>query len=314
MTSAETPRPVDSVGPDPRGQHSTKEERAPLSVPVGRSQPLWRRLWRNKSAVVALAALLVIIGLAITAPWLPIAPPDEINPPDKLAYPGEKGYVLGSDKLGRDNLSRLIWGGRVSLTAGIVASTIALILGVTVGLFAGFYGDHVDSVLMRITDVVLAFPVFLLAIGIIAALGPGLFNAMVAAAIAGFPLYARVVRGSVLTARETDYVLAARSIGVGNRRIMQRHLLPNIFAPILVTYTLDIGAMIILTSSLSFLGLGTQPPTADWGNMIASGRSLIRTHPHMIILPGLAIFIVVLALNVFGDGLRDALDPRLRHR
>lgn len=314
MISVETPRPADSVGPGAGDQHSTTEETTSLPVAVGRSQPLWRRIWRNKSAVVALAVLLVVIGLAVTAPLLPIAPPNEIHPRDKLAFPGEKGYVLGSDQLGRDNLSRLIWGGRVSLTAGIVASSIALVIGVTIGLFAGFYGDHVDTVLMRITDVVLAFPVFLLAIGIIAALGPGLFNAMLAAAIAGFPLYARVVRGSVLSAREMDYVLAARMIGVGNRRIMQRHLLPNVFAPILVTYTLDIGAMIILTSSLSFLGLGTQPPASDWGNMIASGRSLIRTHPHLIILPGLAIFVVVLSLNVLGDGLRDALDPRLRHR
>ncbi len=314
MISVETPRPADSVEPGAGDQHSTPEETTSLPVAVGRSQPLWRRIWRNKSAVVALAVLLVVIGLAVTAPLLPIAPPNEIHPRDKLAFPGEKGYVLGSDQLGRDNLSRLIWGGRVSLTAGIVASSIALVIGVTIGLFAGFYGDHVDTVLMRITDVVLAFPVFLLAIGIIAALGPGLFNAMLAAAIAGFPLYARVVRGSVLSAREMDYVLAARMIGVGNRRIMQRHLLPNVFAPILVTYTLDIGAMIILTSSLSFLGLGTQPPASDWGNMIASGRSLIRTHPHLIILPGLAIFVVVLSLNVLGDGLRDALDPRLRHR
>ncbi len=313
MIPAHTPRAVDSVRPDADTQHTT-EKAAPLPASAGRSRSLGQRIWRNKSAVVALAVLLAIIGLAATAPWLPITPPNEINPPDKLSLPGENGYILGSDQLGRDNLSRLIWGGRVSLTAGFVASSLALLIGVTIGLFAGFYGGHTDNVLMRITDVVLAFPVFLLAIGIIAALGPGLFNAMLAAAIAGFPLYARVVRGSVLSARETDYVMAARMIGIGNRRIMQRHLLPNVFAPILVTYTLDIGAMIILTSSLSFLGLGTQPPTADWGNMIASGRSLIRTHPHLIILPGLAIFVVVLALNVLGDGLRDALDPRLRHR
>ncbi len=313
MIPAETPRPIESTRSSLRSQPTT-DETAPLSVPVGRPQSLWQRLWRNKTAVVALAALLAIIGLAVGSPLLPIAPPNEIHPSDKLAFPGEKGYLLGSDRLGRDMFSRLIWGGRVSLTAGLVASSLALFIGVTIGLLAGFYGDKVDDVLMRITDVVLAFPTMLLAIGIIAALGPGLFNAMLAVAIAGFPLYARVVRGSVLSAREMDYVLAARMIGVGNGRIMLRHLLPNIFAPILVTYTLDIGQMIILTSSLSFLGLGTQPPTADWGNMIASGRSLIRTHPHLIILPGVAIFIVVLALNVFGDGLRDALDPRLRHR
>lgn len=285
-----------------------------FSAPFRQSEPLWRRLWNNKPAVLSLAVLLVIILLSVAAPLLPLAPPDEIHSIDRLALPGEKGYLLGSDSLGRDILSRLIWGGRVSLTAGLVSSSLALLVGTGLGIVAGFYGGKVDDVLMRVTDVVLAFPVILLAIGIIAALGPSLFNAMLAAAVAGFPLYARVTRGSVLSAREMDYVLAARMLGVRNRRIMLRHLLPNVFAPLLVTYTLDIGSKIILTSSLSFLGLGTQPPTPDWGNMIASSRSLIRTHPHLIFMPGLAIFIVVLTLNVFGDGLRDALDPRLRHR
>jgi peptide/nickel transport system permease protein len=311
MNSARTPILVDDARPQLDEQVDAE---TPFSTPVRQAQPLWRRLWRNKPAVLSLAVLLVIIGLSVAAPLLPLVPPDEIHSINKLALPGEKGYLLGSDSLGRDMLSRLVWGGRVSLTAGLVSSSLALLIGVALGIVAGFYGGYVDDSLMRITDVVLAFPVILLAIGIIAALGPGLFNAMLAAAVAGFPLYARVVRGSVLSAREMDYVLAARMLGVRNRRIMLRHLLPNVFAPLLVTYTLDIGNMIILTSSLSFLGLGTQPPTADWGNMIASARSLIRTHPHLIFMPGLAIFIVVLTLNIFGDGLRDALDPRLRHR
>jgi peptide/nickel transport system permease protein len=285
-----------------------------LGVPVTRHNGLWRNLWRNKVAVLALAVLVLIIILTLAAPILPLVPPDEIHPENKLSASGENGYILGSDQLGRDVLSRLVWGGRVSLTAGVLASSLALVIGTTIGLLAGFYGRYVDSALMRTTDVVLAFPVMLLAIGIIAALGPGLFNAMLAAAIAGFPLYARVVRGSVLSAREMDYVTAAHAVGVGESRIMIRHLLPNVFAPILVTYTLDIGNMIILTSSLSFLGLGTQPPTPDWGSMIASGRTLIRVAPYLIIIPGIVIFIVVLALNVLGDGLRDALDPRLRHR
>jgi peptide/nickel transport system permease protein len=285
-----------------------------LEAPVIRQDSLWRRLWRNKVAVWGLAALLVMTTLSLAAPILPLVPPDEIHPVDKLLAPGEKGYILGSDQLGRDVLSRIIWGGRVSLTAGLLASSFALIIGTAIGLLAGFYGHYVDAVLMRVSDVILAFTVMLLAIGLIAALGPGLFNAMLAAAVAGFPLYARVVRGSVLSAREMDYVLAAQATGVNESRIMLRHLLPNVFAPILVTYTLDIGNMIILTSSLSFLGLGTQPPTPDWGSMIASGRTLIRVAPFLIIVPGLVIFVVVLALNVLGDGLRDALDPRLRHR
>jgi len=275
--------------------------------------PFWRRLARRKASTVCIVIVLIIVVLAVLAPILPIADPDEIRSSNRLVGPGEKGYLLGADELGRDVLSRLIWGARVSLMAGFGASIAALIFGSAIGLVAGFYGKWIDSILMRSTDVILAFPSILLAIGVVAALGPGLNNAMIAVAIAGFPLYARVVRGSVLSVRESTFVEAAHSIGVSNFRIMWRHILPNILAPIIVALSLDVGMKIVITSSLSFLGLGAQPPTADWGNMIASGKNYIRVSPHLVMMPGFAIFLIALCLNVVGDQLRDVLDPRLKN-
>lgn len=297
-----------------------------LDSPSGESRPsaegtprrpgpsLARRLFKRKTALAGLLVLALIVLLALAAPLLPMPDPNAIQARDRLSSPGTRGYLLGADELGRDMLSRIIWGGQLSLLSGVVATGLALVIGVLVGLAAAFYGGWVDDVLMRITDVVLAFPLVLLAIGIVAALGPGLLNTMVAVALAGFPLYARVARGSALSARELDYVLAARSLGAGDLRLMARHLLPNIFAPLLVTFTLDVGQKIVVTSSLSFLGLGAQPPTADWGSMIAAGRNYMRNASHLVLMPGAAIFLVVLSLNVVGDALRDALDPKMRHR
>jgi peptide/nickel transport system permease protein len=273
----------------------------------------WRRLIRRRLSAVAIGVVLSVAALALLAPFLPIFDPNEIESAARLLPPGQPGHPLGTDELGRDLVSRMIWGARVSLLAGFGAALLALIVGATIGLIAGFAGGWIDSTLMRITDIVLAFPAILLAIGVIAALGSGLTNAMIAVAIAGFPLYSRVVRGSVLTVRELDYVEAARSVGVSDLGIMLRHVLPNIVAPIIVAVSLDVGHMIVLTASLSFLGLGAQPPTADWGNMIASGRNYIRTSTHLVLVPGLAIFLIALCLNIIGDRLRDVLDPRLRH-
>jgi len=272
-----------------------------------------RRLARQRVATLSLAVVVAIIVLAAVAPLLPLADPNKINSANRLLGPGTPGHLLGTDELGRDFLSRLIWGARVSLLAGFGAALISLALGASVGLVAGFFGRWVDSVLMRTTDVILAFPGILLAIGVIAALGSGLTNAMIAVAISGFPLYARVTRGSVLSVRELDFVEAARSIGTSGFDIMIRHILPNILAPLIVAFSLDVGLKIVVTSSLSFLGLGAQPPTADWGNMIASGRNYIRTSTHLVMIPGLAIFTVALCLNVIGDRLRDILDPRLKN-
>jgi peptide/nickel transport system permease protein len=219
---------------------------------------------------------------------------------------------LGADDLGRDILSRLIWGGRISLLIGFSAVMVAMLLGIVVGLVTGYFGRWVDTVFMRLIDILMAFPAILLAITIVASLGPGLRNAMLAVAVVGIPYYARIVRGSVLLLREQEFVQAARVVGASDSRIIFRHILPNTLAPLIVAATLDVGWMIMAAAGLSFLGLGAQPPTAEWGVMLSTGRQFIRNAPHLSILPGLAIFLVVLALNFLGDGLRDALDPRLR--
>ena len=195
---------------------------------------------------------------------------------------------------------------------GFSAVAVALTLGVIIGLVGGYFSGWLDSVTMRLIDILLAFPAILLAITIVASLGPGLRNAMLAVAIVGIPYYARIVRGSVLSLREQEFVQAARVTGATNGRIIIRHVLSNSMAPLIVAATLDVGWMIMMAAGLSFLGLGAQPPTAEWGVMLSSGRQFIRNAPHLSVLPGLAIFLVVLALNFLGDGLRDALDPRLR--
>jgi peptide/nickel transport system permease protein len=287
---------------------------ATLSQP--RARPLagsrvWRRFSSNYVAVASLFVLIAVIVLSILAPVLPLQDPDQPNTAMRMAPPGAEGHLLGTDSLGRDLLSRIVWGGRVSLTAGIMASSLAMLAGVLLGIVSGYVGGRLDAIIMRTVDVIMAFPVILLAMAIVAALGPSLTNAMLAAAVAGIPLYARVARAQVLTLRELDFVLASRAMGVPHMSVMLEHILPNILTPLIVTYTLDIGNMIILTSSLSFLGLGAQPPAADWGNMIAAGRAHIRSVPHLVLIPGLAIFLVVLAFNLLGDGLRDATDPRM---
>ncbi|PYM94707.1 MAG: diguanylate cyclase [Candidatus Rokuibacteriota bacterium] len=209
-------------------------------------------------------------------------------------------------------LARLVWGARVSLLAGVATAAGSLLIGLVFGVLAGYRGGWAETILMRLTDVMMAFPYILLAIAIVAGLGPGLRNAMVAIAIVGFPLYARLVRGLVLSLREREFVEAARALGGRDRRILVRHLLPHLISPVVVAFSLDVGAKILATAGLSFLGLGTQPPTADWGSMLATARQFVVLRPHVALLPGLAIFVVVLALNLVGDALRDLLDPRTR--
>jgi peptide/nickel transport system permease protein len=259
------------------------------------------------------ATFLILVALiSLLAPILAPHDPIETNLSQRLAPIGTPGYLLGADDLGRDILSRLIWGGRISLVVGFGAVMVAMLLGVIVGLLAGYFGGWVDSLSMRLIDILMAFPAILLAITIVASLGPGLRNAMLAVAIVGVPYYARIVRGSVLSLREQEYVQAARVTGASNARIILRHLFPNTLAPLIVAATLDVGWFIMIAAGLSFLGLGAQPPTAEWGVMLSTGRQFIRNAPHLSILPGSAIFLVVLAINFLGDGLRDALDPRLR--
>jgi len=268
------------------------------------------RYWVAASLAVMLIALAAVV---LSVPLLPLVNPDKINTIQRLKPPfALSEHPLGTDGFGRDMLSRLIWGGRISLLMGFCSAFLSMIFGVFLGLVAGYGTQRIDAIVMRLVDVVMAFPFILLAIALVGALGPGLWNAMLAIAVVGIPQYARLARGAILSVREQEYVEAAKALGASHRLILSRHILPNITAPIIVMVSLDVGAKIIATASLSFLGLGTQPPTADWGSMLADGRNYLAVAPHVATLPGLAIFGVALAFNLVGDGLRDALDPRLR--
>jgi peptide/nickel transport system permease protein len=269
-----------------------------------------RRRGRHGLAVVAAAGLLIAVLLAVAAPWLPLLDPDTVDTPNRLRPPLTAGHVLGTDEFGRDLLARLVWGARVSLLAGVATAAASMLIGVALGIVGGFYTGWIETLVMRLTDILMAFPYILLAIAIVGGLGPGLRNAMLAIAIVGFPLYTRLVRGVVLSLREREFVEAARALGAGDRLILARHIVPHLLSPVIVAFSLDVGVKILATAGLSFLGLGTQPPTADWGSMLATGRQFVVLSPHVALLPGLAIFVVVLALNMVGDAVRDILDPR----
>jgi peptide/nickel transport system permease protein len=275
-----------------------------------RRRAFGRLATRNRLAVLAALVLVAAVLAALLAPWLPLADPDVVDTPNRLRPPLAAGHALGTDEFGRDLLARLVWGARVSLTAGVAAAAAAMLVGVTLGVLGGFYTGWVEAVVMRLTDILMAFPYVLLAIAIVAGLGPGLRNAMVAIAIVGFPIYTRLVRGVVLSLREREFVEAARALGASDAVILRRHVLPHLLSPVIVAFSLDVGAKILATAGLSFLGLGTQPPTADWGSMLATGRTFVILSPHVVLLPGLAIFVIVLALNLVGDAVRDVLDPR----
>lgn len=270
------------------------------------------RAERYPLAVASFVLLAAVVLIAVAAPLLPLLPPDQIHLSQKLLPLGSANHYLGTDDLGRDTLSRLVWGARPSLSAGVLATLGALVPGVVVGLAAGYVLGIADTIAMRAVDMLLAFPPLLLAIAIAAGLGPGLVNAMIAVSIVGIPTYARLVRAQVLSLRELEYIEAARATGSSALRIMIHHLLPNVVPTLLVVASLDVGAKIIVTASLSFLGLGIQPPDADWGSMLARGRGFIDTAPQIVAVPGVCLAIVVLALNLMGDALRDMLDPRLR--
>jgi peptide/nickel transport system permease protein len=265
---------------------------------------------RDRLAVAAGIVLLAAVLVALLAPWLPLLDPDTVDTPNRLRPPLSPGHWLGTDEFGRDLLARLIWGARVSLLAGVASAGAAMVIGVTLGILGGFYTGWVETLVMRLTDILMAFPYILLAIAIVAGLGPGLRNAMIAIAIVGFPLYTRLVRGVVLSLREREFVEAARALGATDPLILGRHILPHLVSPVIVAFSLDVGAKILATAGLSFIGLGTQPPTADWGSMLATGRQFVVLSPHVVLLPGLAIFVIVLALNMVGDALRDLFDPR----
>jgi peptide/nickel transport system permease protein len=271
------------------------------------------RLRQNKLAVVGLAIICLFLVCAILAPLIaPHHPTRDYSLADRLADPSSD-YPLGRDELGRCILSRIIYGARISLLIGFIVIGIGLAVGVPLGLVSAYYGGKVDFLVQRVVDTILAFPGILLALMLVAILGVGLQNVMIAVGITTIPIYARLVRGSALSIKEEQFVEAARAVGASDARIMFRHVLPNCLAPLIVQSTLHMATAILWAAGLGFLGLGVQPPRAEWGAMLNGGRPYMRVAPHVAIFPGLAIFATVLGFNLLGDGLRDALDPRL-HR
>ena len=271
-----------------------------------------KRLLKNKAAVVGLIIVLLLLFTAIFAPVLaPYDPIKDGSLQNRLKAPSSE-HLLGTDKLGRDILSRIIFGARISVEIGVISVGLALIVGTLMGLTAGYYGGFLDSLLMRIVDIILAFPSILLAIAITSVLGSSLNNAMIAVGIVMVPSFARVVRSTVLSLKEMEFVEAARAVGANDFTILFRHILPNSMAPIIVQGTMNIGTAILDAAGLSFLGLGAQPPTPEWGAMLVDARELLIKAPWVAFFPGLAIMLTVLGFNLLGDGLRDALDPRLK--
>ncbi|MDV6228603.1 dipeptide/oligopeptide/nickel ABC transporter permease/ATP-binding protein [Nitratireductor aquimarinus] len=278
---------------------------------AGRPGPI-RLLLNNTLAASGLVLLVLIIAAALLAPLLPLPDPDATAPADRLLRPLTEGHLLGTDALGRDILSRLVWGTRVSLAVGISATLIAAFFGSLIGLIAGYAGGRVDAFLMRGIDMVMAFPYILLALAIVAALGPGLLNALYAIAVVNIPFFARNIRGITIGLSRREFVDAARLSGKSNAGILFGEILPNVLPVIIITMSTTIGWMILETAGLSFLGLGAQPPQADLGSMLGEGRKILFTAPHVSIIPGLMIFALVMSINLLGDGVRDVLDPRLK--
>lgn len=270
-------------------------------------------LFSRRQAQLGGAVVLLLVLAAIFAPLISPYDPFELRV-GPLKEPPTRAHPFGTDDLGRDLFSRIVYGSRITLQIGTISVAVAVSLGVLVGIVAGFYGGWIDALLMRFTDVMLAFPGFLLALAIVAILGPGLNNVMIAVGLGSFPGFARVVRGSVLTVREMEYVTAGRVLGATPPHLMRRAILPNVLAPIIVLASLEFPAAVLTAAALSFIGLGAQPPSPEWGALLVDARTYIRTAPHLINVPGAAIFVVVLAFNLLGNTLRDVLDPRLRQR
>ncbi|MDE0530629.1 MAG: dipeptide/oligopeptide/nickel ABC transporter permease/ATP-binding protein [Albidovulum sp.] len=269
-------------------------------------------LARNRLALAGLVVMLAIVVLALVTPLLPLADPDVTNTADRFKRPFEENVILGTDHLGRDLLSRLLWGGRLSLAVGFASALIAATIGSAIGIVAGFYGGRTDNIIMRGVDMLMAFPYILLALAIVAALGPGLINALIAVAAVNIPFFARNIRGVTVSIAHREFVDAARLSGMGDARIILTEVLPNVIPVIVIAMSTTVGWMILETAGLSFLGLGSQPPQADLGSMLGEARSALITNPHTSIVPGAMILVIVMSINLLGDGVRDALDPRLR--
>lgn len=284
---------------------ATSKTRKPLAE-------FWRRFLRQKVALVALAFILALVATAVLAPW--VAPYDPTEPDYMNVLQGPSAlHWAGTDTYGRDIFSRIIWGARISLTVGFLSVTLGALGGVGLGIVAGYRGGWIDSAVMRLCDLLLAFPGILLAIAVIAILGPGITNVIYAVAVFSIPVFARLARGTTLQLKQTVYVDAARAVGVSDSVIMLRHILPGTLPNVIVYFSMRIGTSILTAAALSFIGLGAQPPSPEWGAMLADGRSYMGVADHLTLFPGIAIFLTVLGFNLLGDGLRDALDPKLRH-
>ena len=276
--------------------------------------PAVRRFRRNRTAIIGLVAIVLMVMAALAAPLLAGADPLDVQLQRNLIPPGSGGYLLGTDELGRDLWSRIVHGSRISLSLGVISVGIGLFTGIPIPALAAYRGGWADSLVMRLVDVLLSFPAILLAIVVVSILGPSIYNAMIAVGVAQGPIYARLVRGVILSLKEREFVEAARAIGSSDVRVVFRHILPNCLSPIIIQSTLLIAQSILSASALSFLGLGAEPPLPEWGALLSKGRLYLRTAPYLVTFPGLAIVITVLSFNLFGDGLREALDPRMRER
>ncbi|WP_404448819.1 ABC transporter permease [Sutcliffiella horikoshii] len=286
----------------------------PVSIEHTKSvrwKTFYKKLAKNKAAMAGAFIIIFVILMGIFAPLLATHDPDTTNVMNKLKPPSAENY-LGTDDLGRDIFSRLLFGARISLGIGFVSTILGAIVGVTLGIVSGYYGRWIDSLIMRICDVLLAFPGILLALAIVSVLGASTQNVIIAVAFYAVPSFARIVRGSTLSVRKLEYIDAIKAMGAKDFRIIFKHILPNIMSPIIVQATLYIASAIITASALSFLGMGTRPPTAEWGAMLSQGRSYIAQAPHITLFPGLVILLVVIGFNLMGDGLRDALDPKAK--
>jgi peptide/nickel transport system permease protein len=282
-----------------------------LPVPVGSGPDILRSMLRDRTAVLGIVLVSSLVAAAVLATALAPQDPDAVDVARRFAGPSRRN-PLGTDHLGRDVFSRILFGGRLSIGSALVAVAGTAAVGLIVGMLAGYFGGLVDTILSRIMDVILGFPIFLLALAITGILGVGLRNIIIALIVASWAWYARIVRAAVLAEKNKAYVESARAAGASHLRILFRHVLPNIVAPVIVWTTLDTGQLLLAISSLSFLGLGVKPPAAEWGAMLSEGRSYLDHGLQMMVFPGAAIFLSVLGLNLLGDGLRDALDPRTR--
>jgi peptide/nickel transport system permease protein len=278
---------------------------------IMRIRESWVLLWRNRLAISGLALVLGLFAVALLAHWLAPYDPDFIDLKQVLMSPSP-AHLLGTDTLGRDVLSRIIFGARVSLLVGFVAVGIATLIGVLVGALAGYYGGVLDQILMRLVDLMLCFPTIFLILAVIAVLGPSIWNIMAVIGLTSWMGVARLIRAEFLSLREREFVVAARALGASDARLIWRHLLPNALTPVMVSATLGVAGAILVESSLSFLGLGVQPPTPSWGNMLTMGKDNIEIAWWLSVFPGLAILVTVMSYNFLGEGIREAIDPRLR--